>query len=45
MVLGSKKMVKKRGRKGLGHLVAPVTSRGKEKMIVGKNKKRVTDFE
>lgn len=48
VVLGSKKTVRGRRYKGLGHLekVAPVTSRGKkEKITVSKNETKVTDFE
>lgn len=48
VVLGSKKMVKERGYKGLAHLekVVPVTGGEKTgKRTVSKNETRVTDFE
>lgn len=46
MALESKKMVKERGCKGLGHLemVATVKSGGTRKMIMSKNEMRVPDF-
>lgn len=48
VVLGSKKMMKERGCKGLGHLeeVTAVTNREKKgKRILSKNETRATDFE